>query len=97
MWEGRQLVGIQVYSNYLTSSKIAEIWYTYNDQGIRTSKIIDANGDGTQDEKYEYSLSGDVLLSETRYNYYSNWVEDFQIIYTYDYDGSLIGFTYFDG
>ncbi len=96
-WEGRTLVGIQIYSTSLTTSKIAEIWYTYNDQGIRTSKIIDIDGDGTQDEKYEYSLSGDVLLSEIIYYYTTTWFEDYQIIYTYDYDGRLIGFTCFDG
>lgn len=58
-----------------------EIEYTYNDQGHRTSKTID--GVTTY-----YTLSGNKVLYETN-NIYG-------IIYTYDVDGSLIGFSYDD-
>ncbi len=96
-WEGRQLVGIDIFNTSV--NKIVNISYTYNDQGIRTSKYIDKNGNGSIDSgdmKYDYVLSGDVLISEIQYIYFDSWVENYQIIYTYDYDGSLIGFTYYN-
>ena len=99
-WEGRQLIKIEVYSTSGTTNKVAGIVYTYNDQGIRTSKTIDSNGNDILDVNdwlYEYKLSGDVLISESKYIYITGWVENYQIIYTYDYDGSLIGFNYYAG
>jgi RHS repeat-associated protein len=96
-WDGRQLTNIKVYSSSDTTTKTGEIWYNYNDQGIRVSKKIDYNGNGYIDEKYEYSLSGDLLISETVSSFINyNWVEDYQIIYIYDYDGSLIGFNLYE-
>ncbi len=97
-WEGRSLVGIALVKNAQT---VTNITYTYNDQGIRTSKTIDANGNGVEDSgdiKFVYMLSGDVLISEIKSIHNgSSWIEDYQIMYTYDYDGSAIGFTFIDG
>jgi RHS repeat-associated protein len=62
-----------------SSSLIVSISYTYNDQGYRTSKTI--NGVTTT-----YTLQDDKVIYETDGSY--------GILYSYDYDGSLIGFNY---
>jgi len=97
VWEGRQLVEIKIYTSSDESTLGADIWYTYNDSGIRMSKIVDDMIYNTKDRKYIYSLSGDVLISEVVYaKDGSSWVDDYQIAYIYDYDGSLIGFKFYD-
>ena len=91
-WEGRQLKKITVYD--LPVKVIAEIYYTYNDQGIRTQKIID---DSTGVYKYDYKLSGSQLIGEVKYLYDSvnlEWDLVYTIVYSYDFDGSPIGFTH---
>ena len=65
---------------YSSPAQLAHtIVYTYNDQGYRTSKTIDS-------QTIDYFLHGDKVLYETDGIY--------GIIYTYDYDGSLISFNY---
>jgi len=92
-WEGRQLTNIKIYSGITT--KIAEIWYSYNVQGLRVSKILDTDGNDSLNKKYQYVWSGDLVISEIVSNYSSgNWVEQYQVNYIIDYDGSLIGFKY---
>ncbi|MCF7924393.1 MAG: RHS repeat-associated core domain-containing protein [Candidatus Izimaplasma sp.] len=91
-WEGRQLVNIKVYNSSL--AVIAEVDYTYNDQGIRIQKIID---DSTGMFKYEYKLSGSQLISEVKSQYdvvNSEWDLMYTLVYSYDIDGSFIGLTH---
>jgi RHS repeat-associated protein len=97
IWEGRQLVEIKIYTSSDESTLRANICYTYNDSGIRVSKVVDDIIYNSKDKKYIYSLSGDVLISEVVYKKEGlSWIEDYQIAYIYDYDGSLIGFKYYD-
>ncbi|MCK7487054.1 MAG: hypothetical protein MZU97_17265 [Bacillus subtilis] len=93
-WDGRNLAAIKVYNSSL--AVVAEIDYTYNDAGIRIKKVIqDVLGTTT----YDYILSGSSLVHETVDNGYNETTNqrnlDYQIIYSYDHDGTLIGFTYF--
>ncbi|MBI9009630.1 MAG: DNRLRE domain-containing protein [Tenericutes bacterium] len=95
-WEGRELVNITIYNSSI--AVIAEIDYTYNDQGIRIQKeITDSLGTTT----YEYKLSGSALIAEIVTDAYNESTSDrdldYKIAYNYDYDGSMIGFTYFVG
>ncbi len=97
-WEGRTLINIKVYNSSL--AVVSEIDYTYNDQGLRTSKIIDIDGDGIQDEKYEYKLSGSQLIAEVKFDYddvSQEWDLIYKVIYSYDYNGSFIGLSYVSG
>jgi RHS repeat-associated protein len=92
-WDGRQLTNIQIFSDVTT--KKAEIWYSYNDKGLRVSKCIDTDGNGTQNKRFEYVWSGQQVVSEIVKNFSGgNWIEEYQINYIIDYDGSLIGFKY---
>jgi RHS repeat-associated protein len=80
-WDGRQLTEIQWFSS-------SDVWqktmsFQYNDQGYRTKKTtVTATGTTTVD----YTLSGDKVLRETN----GIW----EMVYAYDYDGTLIGFNY---
>ena len=65
------------FEDYFVPDTIS-VEYRYNDQGYRTHKIID-------DQVITYTLSGDKVLYETDGTY--------AIIYAYDYDGKLIGFS----
>lgn len=91
-WEGRNLINIKVYNSSL--AVIAEIIYTYNDQGIRIEKIVD---DMFGKIKYEYKLSGTQLIAEKK-SVYNNvslvWDLNYSLIYSYDYDGTLVGITH---
>ncbi|MCD4826725.1 MAG: RHS repeat-associated core domain-containing protein [Acholeplasmataceae bacterium] len=60
------------------------ISYKYNDHGYRTSKEIATTT--TVIETIEYTLINDQVIFETNGTY--------AILYTYDYDGTLIGFSY---
>ena len=82
-WSGRELSRITVYQlgSYVP---VAIMTYKYNDQGYRTSKKIDKIALGS--ETIEYTLDGDKVIYETNGTY--------AIIYTYDYDGKIIGFSY---
>ena len=70
-WEGRRLVGAT------TSTK--EMFFTYNDEGIRTSKTI--NG-----VVHTYQLNGSQIVAES-------W-GDKLIVYLYDASGAPIGMMY---
>lgn len=97
-WEGRQLINIKVYNSSL--AVVSEIDYTYNDQGLRTLKIIDTDGDGIQDEKYEYKLSGSQLIAEVKFDFddlSQDWDLIYKVIYSYDYNGSFIGLSFVSG
>lgn len=80
-YDGRQLTSITIYSDTLETNIIDTIVYTYNDQGYRTSKTVDG-------VTIEYYLQNDKVLYETDGTY--------GIIYTYDFDGTLISFNYDD-
>ncbi|MFH0767035.1 MAG: RHS repeat-associated core domain-containing protein, partial [Bacillota bacterium] len=82
-YDGRQLNRITIYEEGVSVPKCI-ISYQYNDQGYRTSKKIDKITQGSQ--TIEYFLQGDKVLFETDGIY--------GIIYTYDYDGTLISFNY---
>gem|GEM_PF-2195207 len=97
-WEGRQLVNIKIYSSSNDTVKVKELWYSYNDQGIRVSKMIDTTGNDIPNIKYEYVVVGDQVLTEivTEWNSHTwQWEEIYQINYLYEHDGSAIGFQYF--
>jgi RHS repeat-associated protein len=72
--------------------------YTYNDQGYRTEKYVtDCTGLSCIETKTTYFLQGDKVLSElTQELNGTNWVDQFIIVYTYDYDGTIISFHYDD-
>ena len=76
-WEnGRQLSSIYAYDEF-------ELSFTYNDEGIRTSK----NSNGTV---HYYTLAGDMILSE-------EWVagtRQYLLLYHYDANGQPIGMSY---
>ena len=70
-WQGRRLVGATRGSDTLS--------FTYNDDGIRTSKTV--NG-----VKTTYYLSGSQILAEVTPSY--------EIMYIYDASGSPVGMQY---
>ena len=70
-WSGRQLSSVVMGNN--------EISYTYNSNGIRTSKTV--NGVVTN-----YNLEGTKIISET--------TEDNTIWYLYDENDMVVGFEY---
>ncbi len=72
-WNGRQLEVVKYGDD--------EVLYTYNSEGIRTSKTV--NGITTT-----YQLEGAKIISET--------TSDTTIWYIYDENGMIIGFEYLD-
>jgi len=82
-WSGRALSEIKIYTTG-SSIPIGVITYQYNDQGYRTSKTIDRGSMGIQ--TIVYTLIGSNVIYETDGTY--------GLIYTYDVDQSIIGFTY---
>ncbi|MFA7106226.1 MAG: RHS repeat-associated core domain-containing protein [Candidatus Izemoplasmatales bacterium] len=101
-WSGRELTQIDVY-NYMGINEF-RLEYQYNDQGYRTKKAISYNTwDNGQDtfvviKEVDYELDEDRVILEQgkEYNTSGNETLDYVIIYTYDYDGTLIGFNYED-
>jgi hypothetical protein len=84
-YDGRQLTDISVFNHASTTAKIT-ISFTYNNQGYRTSKTINVPGVSSSTITTCYHLEGDkVLVEET---------DKYNLIYSYDYDGSLISFYY---
>jgi len=79
-WQGRQLMS---YTDNGTT-----ISYTYNADGIRTSKTIVSGGTTT---KHEYILSGSQIVRETVYN---GSTEAYTVLYIYDDAGSPIAFRH---
>jgi len=84
-WSGRQLTQIDINNS---SSTVFKIKYYYNDQGYRIRKELYTCQEliETLTETIEYTLLGDSVIYETHGTY--------QILYTYDYDGTLISFNY---
>ena len=70
-WEGRKLIGAVKGSNTMS--------FTYNDEGIRTSKTVD-------NVKHTYHLNDSQILAE-------EW-EDKLVFYLYDASGLPIGMMY---
>jgi RHS repeat-associated protein len=87
-WSKRELTNIIINQN--SSIPLYEIRYYYNDQSYRTKKeFYTYNGSSyTLNETIEYELIDDKVVYETNGIY--------SIIYTYDYDGTLISFSYDD-
>jgi RHS repeat-associated protein len=85
-WSGRELTNIFVMSS--SGYPIYQIAYTYNDQGYRIEKEFSTfNGSGfTINQTIKYELIDDKVIFETD--------GIFGIMYTYDYDGTLISFNY---
>ena len=73
-WQGRQLMS---YTGY--GSNTQALTFTYNDDGIRTSKTVN----GT---KHEYILSGSQVIGEM--------TDTYQLIYFYDELGAPLGLGY---
>ncbi|MFA5741714.1 MAG: hypothetical protein WC874_02425, partial [Candidatus Izemoplasmatales bacterium] len=83
-WFGRQLNLIEIFDG--SNTKQGSIEYNYNDQGYRTKKIIGTLVNGVFEyQTIEYELVGDKVIVETDGIY--------RIIYTYDYDGTIISFN----
>ncbi|MFA7725567.1 MAG: hypothetical protein WCX25_05760, partial [Candidatus Izemoplasmatales bacterium] len=83
-WSGRELTSIYIP---LTQGDSITIEYTYNDQGYRIKKVITSNFDSQISmETIEYELIEDKVIYETNGTY--------GILFTYDYDGTLISFDY---
>jgi RHS repeat-associated protein len=85
-WSGRELNTIIVMQG--SSTPMYRIEYKYNDNGYRTSKKFYTYSDYTPilTEAIDYELIDDKVVYETNGTY--------GILYTYDYDGTLIGFNY---
>ena len=79
-WEGRQLRKLELTDNLYD---FVTIKYLYNDQGYRINKTII---EGLNEQSIDYLLSNGKVIHETDGTYL--------IIFTYDYDGSLISFNY---
>ena len=73
-WNGRRLMAYTGYGTNTTS-----VSYTYNDEGIRTSKTV--NG-----VRHDYLLDGSRIISET-------WAEH-TMLYLYDETGAPFGLGY---
>jgi len=85
-WSGRELTNIYVMSS--SGYPVYRIEYTYNDQGYRIQKEFSTfNGSGfIINQTIDYELIDDKVVYETDGSY--------GILYTYDYDGTLISFNY---
>ena len=85
IWEGRQLVTHR-YREYYYEDDIEyfdEVTYTYNADGIRTSKTVEGI-------KHEYILNGSQIIAET-------WTEsgvEYVLFYFYDETGAPLGIRY---
>ena len=78
-WQGRQLLSVTSY----TMDESSTVSYTYNDEGIRTSKTVSGI-------KHTYYLEGSKIVAET---WKSGGVEYF-LNYVYDESGAPAGLEY---
>jgi len=85
-WSGRELSTITIMQGY--STPLYQIRYKYNDQGYRTQKAFYTYSGYTPilTQTVDYELIDDKVVYETDGSY--------GILYTYDYDGTLISFNY---
>ena len=82
-WNGRELVRFRAFEDIDTFTYFTDTTYTYNADGIRTSKTV--NG-----IKHEYYLSGSQIIAEM-------WTErgvEYMLVYIYDEAGAPIGLQY---
>jgi RHS repeat-associated protein len=74
--------------------------YQYNDQGYRTNQTISYNNGSTWGtiKSIDYELVDDRVIYESGKEFDEDNLEinAYDIIYTYDYDGTLISFNYKD-
>ena len=85
-WSGKELTSIYIP---LDQGDSVTIGYRYNDQGYRTRKTITEDIDSQVTvETIRYELIDDKVIYETNGTY--------GILFTYDYDGTLISFNYDD-
>ena len=97
-WSGRELTQIDLY-NALDINEY-RIEYTYNDQGYRTNKTVSYNNGSSWQAItiIDYELIGSQVIYENgqEYNTVTNEWFNYDIIYTYDVNGTIIGFSYSD-
>lgn len=84
-WSGRNLISYTVYSDLLRTNELYSMTFTYNDQGIRTSKSY---SDSSSSYTITYTLLGSQVIYETNGTY--------GIYYSYDAYGNIISFYYDD-
>ena len=82
------------YYIYYEGKRIVRIndnQYFYNEEGIRTRKVLVTNNNGTViTETHDYILEGNKIIKEIVYGDSRNYVLNFD----YDMHGELIGFEY---
>ncbi|MBI9030522.1 hypothetical protein JEZ13_00765, partial [bacterium] len=85
-WSGRELSTITIMQGF--STPLYRISYKYNDQGYRTQKAFYTYSGYTPvlTQTIDYELIDDKVVYETDGVY--------GILFTYDYDGTLISFNY---
>jgi RHS repeat-associated protein len=88
VWEARTLISITIYDEYNTVHAV--INYTYNADGYRTSKTIT---EGLNYKQYTYGLLGSNVIHEEIYSVINLVQTTRDIYYTYDFDGTLVGFN----
>jgi RHS repeat-associated protein len=97
-WSGRELTKIQIYNDMGINEYTID--YQYNDQGYRTNQTISYNNGSTWGtiKSIDYELVDDRVIYESgkEYNQNNQEIKSYEIIYTYDYDGTLISFNYKD-
>ena len=78
-WEGRELISYQFveYMDEFTTIPVQTFTFTYNADGIRTSKTVDG-------VEHTYILNGSQILMET----WSQGGVDYQLSYVYDVNGA---------
>ena len=84
-WDGRELVSYRWFEYYheTFTSYGTPVTFTYNDEGIRTSKTVDG-------VEHKYYLNGSQITAET---WTQNGVE-YLLLYVYDDAGSPIAIKY---
>jgi RHS repeat-associated protein len=94
-YDGRQLTDIWMFYDG-NSTPLFKVTYTYNDQGYRTSKVITHTQYSI--EQIAYELEGDRVILESHdfYNVSDNTNEYYDILFTYDIDGLIISFNYYN-
>ncbi len=88
-WDGQKLEELTVYDQYNDPVNYS---YTYNEIGIRTSKLHTVPMCPPEGYSVDYVLDGTKILTEINRNYYGNIV--YTLDYYYDENDSPIGFSY---
>ncbi|RJX23864.1 MAG: DNRLRE domain-containing protein [Acholeplasma sp.] len=85
-WSGRDLTSYKVYSDLAMQNHISTLLFTYNDEGIRTSKTFIDVMNSANSYSIDYTLLDGRVIYETDGEY--------GIYYTYDETGTLVSFNY---